>query len=134
MTEEAKLFAGGLRRMLMCRMPDDMRARIEALLAEPEPTAYALKSAYQNFARRLVLARPREEIGWNPTVDGDRCVGCGACYDFCPHGVYEMEGGQARVIHPTECVILCSNCVKKCPADAISFPPQTEYAQLLRYE
>ncbi|NBB90128.1 MAG: hypothetical protein GVY23_02855 [Spirochaetes bacterium] len=22
---------------------------------------------------------PREEIDWNPTVDTDRCVGCGMC-------------------------------------------------------
>lgn len=132
--EMKRLLRDALRRVLMCRMPDEMRDLLETLLARPDITVYELKSAYEHSAKRLALARPRSEIRWNPTVDAARCVGCAECFSFCPHGVFEIRGGVAAVTRPGECVILCSNCMPRCPAQAISFPPQKDYAEFLHYE
>jgi NAD-dependent dihydropyrimidine dehydrogenase PreA subunit len=132
--EARRLLSEAIRRMLLCRMPDQMRAAIQALLAKPDVTVYELKSAHAHYVKRLVLKQPREEIGWNPAVDAERCTGCGVCFSFCPHGVFEMRDDIAVVAHPTECVILCSNCMPRCPSQAISFPPQKEYVELLQYE
>ncbi len=128
------MYLGGLTRMLMSDMPKEMRARIQVLLDRPDAGEYELKSTYESCARRLVLAKPRDEIAWNPTVSTDLCVGCKVCYQFCPHKVYDWQDGKPVVARPTQCVILCSNCMSKCPAGAITFPPQKEYAQFLRYE
>lgn len=127
-------FIGAFERMLMCEMPDEMRQSIHALLARDKVSEYEYKSAYANFARRLVLAKPREQIDWNPTVNAESCIGCETCFAYCPHGVYEMKDGKAVVAHPHECVILCHNCEAMCPAAAIAFPPQKNYVELLRYE
>lgn len=129
-----EMLMGGLKRMLLCEMPEAMRGEIEALLARADADEYDLKSAYALYAKRLVLARPREEIAWNPTVDEARCVGCETCFDFCPHEVYTMREGKAVVTNPTQCVILCANCMPLCPAQAIAFPPQKDFAALLVYE
>ncbi len=132
--EKKRLLTGALERMLQCTMPDTLRTSIESLLARADATEYELQSAYANYARRLVLARPRAEIAWNPTVDARQCIGCGVCVAFCPHTVYTLSNGVAAVVRPAMCVILCSNCAALCSAGAISFPPQKEYRELLHYE
>lgn len=129
-----EMLIGALERMLLCRMPEQMRRDVQALIRDPSASEYQLKSAYQRYAKRLVLQRPREEIAWNPAVDEAACVGCGVCHDFCPHQVYAMREGKAVVVRPTECVILCSNCMPKCPAGAITFPEKKEYIDYLDYE
>ena len=30
-------------------------------------------------------------MGYNATVDADKCVGCGECVDVCPVEVYELQ-------------------------------------------
>jgi NAD-dependent dihydropyrimidine dehydrogenase PreA subunit len=52
-------------------------------------------------------------------LDEDACIGCGACVDVCPHGVFSLEGGIARVIRRGACME-CGACAKNCPAAAIS--------------
>ena len=127
-------FVGAFRRMLLCEMPEEMRRGVEELLQRENVSDYEYKSAYMSYARRLVLAKPRDQIDWNPTVNADLCVGCETCFRYCPHGVYEMKNGCAVVVNPTECVILCHNCEPMCPVSAIIFPPQKNYVELLRYE
>lgn len=70
---------------------------------------------------------PREEIPWHPTIDGDKCQGCGVCLDFCSHGTYEFDPntGKPMVKNPSNCVVGCSGCQPECPAGAITFPPLT---------
>lgn len=65
---------------------------------------------------------PREEIQWFPTVDAERCTGCGVCISFCPSKVYQEKDGKASVTNPYGCVAGCSGCVFQCPAQAIAFP------------
>ena len=131
---DKSLWMDAIRCMLLCRMPETMRNHLEALIAQPNVSTCALKSAYEGYAKRLVLSRPRQEIQWNPTVDAWKCIGCEECYHFCPHSVFRMEAGVATVEHPSECVILCSNCMPRCPVKAISFPPQKKYVEFLCYE
>ena len=51
-------------------------------------------------------------------LDTDRCAGCGLCETVCPHGVFLVEKGKAR-IQDREACIECGACARNCPADAI---------------
>ena len=75
---------------------------------------------------------PREEIPWYPTIDPNKCTGCGTCVDFCHHAVYSTEGDKAKVSNPFGCVVGCTGCLSKCPEGAISFPDQKEFIETLR--
>ena len=33
-------------------------------------------------------------MGYNVSVDNDKCVGCGECVDVCPVEVYEIKDGN----------------------------------------
>lgn len=63
----------------------------------------------------------REKIPWFPSVDEEKCTGCGKCFEFCPHNVYELHE-KSRVKNPYNCVVGCSTCKGLCPQEAISFP------------
>lgn len=59
--------------------------------------------------------------------DEDRCVGCGACVDVCPHGVLEMgpkvgRSGRMRVVDRDGCME-CGACMVNCPTKAVSVQP-----------
>ena len=52
-------------------------------------------------------------MGYNVTVDVDKCVGCGECVDICPVGVYEMKDGKSIAVNADECVG-CESCIEVC--------------------
>lgn len=52
-------------------------------------------------------------------LDEAACVGCGACVEVCPHGVFSLVGGKARVAGREYCME-CGACARNCPASAIS--------------
>ncbi|MCX5787852.1 MAG: ferredoxin family protein [Elusimicrobia bacterium] len=77
---------------------------------------------------------PRNEIPWNPTVDDSKCTGCRKCFEFCSHKVYEFDekANKSIVTRPLECVVGCSSCKGLCEAEAISFPPLSILADMVK--
>lgn len=51
------------------------------------------------------------------TCDKDKCIDCGKCKRVCPMGV-DMTDNSRKRKKGTEC-ILCMECVKNCPKDAL---------------
>jgi NAD-dependent dihydropyrimidine dehydrogenase PreA subunit len=52
------------------------------------------------------------------SLDVGACVGCGACEDVCPHGVFHLESGKAAIVRRSGCME-CGACALNCPASAI---------------
>ena len=58
-------------------------------------------------------------MGYNVTVDVDKCVGCGECVDVCPVEVYEIKDGKSEAVNAEEC-LGCESCVEVCEVSAIT--------------
>ena len=52
-------------------------------------------------------------------LDVDKCIGCKLCEQVCPHGVFTVEKGKARIIDLDACME-CGACAKNCEAEAIT--------------
>lgn len=52
-------------------------------------------------------------------LNAERCVGCSRCVDVCPHNVFDIADGKARIIRRDDCVE-CGACALNCPAAALS--------------
>ncbi len=52
-------------------------------------------------------------------IDGEACIGCGACVDVCPFGALELVAGVAVV--NANCTA-CTACLSVCPVEALSLP------------
>lgn len=63
----------------------------------------------------LSYLRNGEALGF----DASKCCGCGACVDVCPHAVFSIESGKARIVHRERCME-CGACSMNCPAAALS--------------
>ena len=48
----------------------------------------------------------------------EKCIGCGKCLEVCPHGVFDLDGTEARIVHKDSCME-CGACALNCPAEAI---------------
>ena len=58
-------------------------------------------------------------MGYNVSVDNDKCVGCGECVDVCPVEVYEIKDGKSEPVNAEEC-LGCESCVEVCETSAIT--------------
>ncbi|MDR0335442.1 MAG: 4Fe-4S binding protein [Methanomassiliicoccaceae archaeon] len=52
-------------------------------------------------------------------LNTDKCLGCGRCWEVCPHGVFEPDDMKARIKDRDKCME-CGACAKNCPLNAIS--------------
>lgn len=50
--------------------------------------------------------------------DQERCIGCGRCVEVCPHAVFSLVAGKARLLDADAC-IECGACARNCPPMAI---------------
>ena len=57
---------------------------------------------------------------WYPVIDYNKCVGCMTCVNFCPHGVYSINGKKPEVVNKESCIDMCRGCEKICPEKAIT--------------
>jgi NAD-dependent dihydropyrimidine dehydrogenase PreA subunit len=53
------------------------------------------------------------------TYDPEKCTGCGMCAEVCPHRIFDLENGKARVRDRDACME-CGACAKNCPFQAIA--------------
>jgi NAD-dependent dihydropyrimidine dehydrogenase PreA subunit len=79
---------------------------------------------------------PRDKIPWHPTIDYEKCVGCGKCVDYCTLGTYESKENKGEkkpiVSNPNNCVVLCSGCDSICLANAITHPSKKQTQEIIR--
>lgn len=66
----------------------------------------------------------RSELEWFPTIDYNKCDGCGLCILTCGNDVFRWIKAEEipKVSNPMKCVVGCTTCSRVCPEDAISFP------------
>ena len=62
-------------------------------------------------------------MGYNVSVDVDKCVGCEKCEEICPVEVYRMKDGKADPVNADEC-LGCESCVEVCEGHAITVEEQ----------
>lgn len=51
--------------------------------------------------------------------DAGKCKGCGRCVEVCPHGVFAVDNGKARLADRDAC-IECGACMKNCWFGAVT--------------
>lgn len=56
---------------------------------------------------------------WEPTVDKEKCNGCGECVEGCPGEVYELIDSKATPVNKEECHG-CHTCEELCETGAIT--------------
>ncbi len=56
-----------------------------------------------------------------PTIDRERCDGCGMCVETCPTGAVELGAEGPVIVRPEDCTY-CTDCEAVCPRDAIRCP------------
>ena len=55
-------------------------------------------------------------------IDTETCVGCGICTMVCPHRVFAIHEGKARIVDHDGCME-CGACAQNCPVEALSVTP-----------
>ena len=58
-------------------------------------------------------------MGFNVSLDAEKCTGCEECVDVCPTEVFEMKDEKSVIVEADEC-LGCESCVEVCESDAIA--------------
>jgi len=48
----------------------------------------------------------------------EKCTGCGMCAAVCPHDVFQVTGGKAKITDKDKCME-CGACMINCPEGAL---------------
>jgi NAD-dependent dihydropyrimidine dehydrogenase PreA subunit len=79
---------------------------------------------------------PREQIDWHPTIDEDKCQGCGMCVTSCGREVFDFDAAKKKAVvaRPLQCLVGCTSCEAWCVFEAISFPDKQYVRDLIKKE
>ena len=53
-----------------------------------------------------------------PTIDKDKCTGCGQCVDACPFDAISLVNGKTEI--DSSVCRSCNKCIRSCPVRAIT--------------
>jgi NAD-dependent dihydropyrimidine dehydrogenase PreA subunit len=53
-------------------------------------------------------------------LDEEKCIGCGACVEVCPHAVIGINGANRAWIQDMDACMECGACSRNCPTEAVS--------------
>ncbi|MGA2093414.1 MAG: DUF362 domain-containing protein [Sedimentisphaerales bacterium] len=90
--------------------------------------AATLKTLGMGCASRK--GKMRQHAAFKPSVDADKCVGCGTCYRYCPEGAITIKDLKSH-IDQDKC-IGCAECLAVCRFEAIKHDWSRE-TKLLEY-
>ena len=80
--------------------------------------------------------KPRSNIQWEPSIDEDKCTGCGMCIVTCGEKRnvfgYDFDRKKAVVMYPENCMVGCNNCTVGCLWGAITHPDVSEVKDISR--
>lgn len=83
----------------------------------------------RDYAHGEWFGVPRSEVQWGPTIDYDKCVGCGLCYATCGGRVvydWDVDAKRPIIARFDNCMPGCTTCANFCPVQAIHFPERAE--------
>ena len=122
--------------LLLKSMPAGMKIKTFIKMLSTGKDRQKKMSLMKEINARRHFVKPREEIPWNPSIDNDKCNGCGVCMNFCPKKVFITDEitNKPEVMHPSECVFLCDGCVSKCKNVAISFPDKKFFVKYIYFK
>jgi hypothetical protein len=75
----------------------------------------AMKNLGMGFGTRAGKQQMHSDL--KPTVDADRCIGCGRCAEWCPRHAITISKRKARIDH--ELCYGCGECLTHCSPKAI---------------
>lgn len=52
-------------------------------------------------------------------INTEKCIGCGACVNACPVGLYKITNEKSKVAGNADDCVLCKACETSCPVGAI---------------